>query len=178
MLKHKWFLPVVSCVVVLASLVLAVAAWAQTLPGFGAEALFMEGRGFYIQSKDQSRRFGIDSSRNWTFEGGHLTPSATNTLDLGSGTYSWRAAYVKELSLGEGSNCYMGVATLTSGVATVATTACTTNSRIWLSQVCTATANVSTGVYVIDQVNGVGFSIYANEAVSGGKVNWMIVKPH
>ena len=79
------------------------------------------------------------------------------------------------LSLQTGSNEYFGTATLVNGTVTVATTAVTANSVIFL----TPQSEVDTPgfVSVTTKTAGVSFVIGSSTATDDSVVGWMIVEP-
>lgn len=87
------------------------------------------------------------------------------------------------LSIREGTNATMGVATLASGTVTVSTTAVAANSRIYLSR---QAANSSTGIgsltvgtvtaatsFVINSLGSTGSVVAGDTSI----VAWLIVQP-
>lgn len=79
------------------------------------------------------------------------------------------------LSIVEGTNATMGVATLTAGTATVNTNQVRANSRIFL------TRQVSGGTVgdpgVTARVAGTSFTITSSSGTDSSQVAWLIVNP-
>jgi hypothetical protein len=109
----------------------------------------------------------------------------TQTIDFYAGSSS-RSAYLTNgdlilpltgggVSIKEGSNAKMGTSALTAGTATVATTAVTTNSRIFL------TVDLPGGTvgspYVSTRTNLTSFVITSTSGTDTSTVSWIIVEP-
>lgn len=75
----------------------------------------------------------------------------------------------------EGSNAKMGTATLSSGLATVSTTAVGANSRIFLTA--RATANPLNAICETNRVNGTSFQVRSASNTDGNAVSWLIFDP-
>jgi hypothetical protein len=80
------------------------------------------------------------------------------------------------LAITEGTNAQMGIATLVAGTVTVATTAATLNSRIFL----THQNNIGTPgfVTVSTRVAATSFTITSSNAADISVIGWMIVEPN
>lgn len=79
------------------------------------------------------------------------------------------------LRIKEGTNATMGKTTLTLGTKTVACTAVTANSRIFLSPV---GSPLNLGIqYISSQTAGVGFTITSLNILDGSTINWLLVEP-
>lgn len=79
------------------------------------------------------------------------------------------------LSITEGSNAYMGVATLVAGTVTVNTNKVTANSRIFLTA---QTAGGTPGaVGVSARVAATSFTITSTSNTDTSQVAWLIVNP-
>jgi len=78
------------------------------------------------------------------------------------------------VTIKEGSNARMGVATLASGTVTVSTTQVTANSRIFL----TKNSGTSTGALRVSaRTAGTSFTITSSDGADTSTVAWMIVEP-
>lgn len=60
----------------------------------GGERLFWARDQRELQSLDKTRALGLNSDRNWQFKGGHIVPTTTNTLDLGTSAVKFRNLYL------------------------------------------------------------------------------------
>ncbi len=81
----------------------------------------------------------------------------------------------KGIQIKEGSNAKMGTVTLSSGAATVSTTAALTASRIQVTAV--ATANALSPVGVSNIVNATSFRVHSTSATDANVVHWVILDP-
>lgn len=81
------------------------------------------------------------------------------------------------LSVKEGSNAKMGLATLSGGTVVVSTTAVTANSRIFLTAQSLGTVAVPSGYGVSARTAGTSFTILASAPTDTSTVAWMIVEP-
>lgn len=81
------------------------------------------------------------------------------------------------LSVKEGSNAKMGVATLSSGTVVVSTTAVTANSRILLTHQTLGTITVPVGLAVSARTAGTSFTILSGNLTDTSVVAWMLVEP-
>ncbi len=104
---------------------------------------------------------------------------AANTF-TGNQTFS---GHVKIVTAGygifikEGSNARMGTATLSSGTATVSTTAVSEASRIFLTIQSLGTVTSPKSIAVTDRVAGTSFTITSSDATDTSVIAWMIVDP-
>jgi hypothetical protein len=71
----------------------------------------------------------------------------------------------------------MGVATLVGGTVTVATTAVTANSRIYVTGQNLGTITVPVGYAISGRTAGADFTILSANALDTSDVSWMIVEP-
>lgn len=83
----------------------------------------------------------------------------------------------KGLQVTEGSNAYMGAATLSGGAVTVNTTAVTANSRIFLSIQSLDTVATPMAIGVTARVAGTSFTITSEDGTDTSVIAWMIVEP-
>lgn len=81
----------------------------------------------------------------------------------------------KGLKIAEGSNARMGTATMSSGLATISTTAVGANSRVFLQV--RATANPLFAIAETNRVNGTSFQVRSLSPTDANTVSWMIVDP-
>lgn len=81
------------------------------------------------------------------------------------------------LSVAEGSNAKMGVATLVAGTVVVSTTAVTASSRIFLTAQSLGTVAIGQGLAVSARVAGTSFTILSESATDTSVVAWMLVEP-
>jgi hypothetical protein len=81
------------------------------------------------------------------------------------------------LKVKEGSNAHMGVATLSSGAATVSTTAVHTTSRIFLAIQSLGTVSVAKGLAVTARTDATSFVITSADATDTSVVAWQIFDP-
>jgi hypothetical protein len=79
------------------------------------------------------------------------------------------------LKVKEGTNAFMGVATLVAGTATVNNTRVTNNSRIFLMN--QDGGGTPGAVYVSSRVAGTSFTITSSSATDTGKIAWLILEP-
>jgi hypothetical protein len=79
------------------------------------------------------------------------------------------------LKIKEGTNGKMGVATLSSGTATVITTAVTATSRILLT--IQAPGGTVGSVYVFSRTAGVSFVVHSTSGSDSSVVMWLIIDP-
>lgn len=77
----------------------------------------------------------------------------------------------------EGSNARMGTATLSSGTATVSTTAVSATSRIFLTIQSIGTVTSPKSIAVTARVAGTSFTITSSDYTDTSVVAWMIVDP-
>lgn len=83
----------------------------------------------------------------------------------------------KGLRVKEGSNAKMGTATLVAGTVTVATTAVTANSRIFLTVQSLGTVAVATPIAVTAVTAATSFVITSASITDTSVVAWMLVEP-
>jgi len=81
----------------------------------------------------------------------------------------------KGLQVKTGANAKAGIGTLSSGTATVATTAVTANSLIFVTDV-DATIGNTGYLAVSSKTAGVGFTVASSFGTDAGTFNWMIVE--
>lgn len=79
------------------------------------------------------------------------------------------------IKIKEGANATMGTGKLTSGAATVSTTAVLTNSRILVVSVCTA--NAAQGLSVSNIVSGTSFRVHSASGSDANRFDWFILNP-
>lgn len=101
---------------------------------------------------------------------GAVFPDTINVTDL--------AFFSSGISINEGSNKTMGVATLVAGTVTVNTNVVTANSRIFLSVQSLGTVTVPTAVAVTARTAGTSFTITSANVLDTSVVAWMIVEPY
>ena len=77
----------------------------------------------------------------------------------------------------EGANCCMGTAVLVAGTVTVATTAVTANSRIFLTVQTLGTVAIPTPIAVTATTVATDFTITSANAVDTSTVAWVILEP-
>lgn len=77
----------------------------------------------------------------------------------------------------EGTNATMGVATLSGGAATVATTKVTANSRIFLSIQVLGTVAAAKAIAVTARNAGQDFTITSADGTDTSDVAWLIIEP-
>lgn len=84
----------------------------------------------------------------------------------------------KGLQIKEGSNATMGQATFTgTGDVTVATTAVTANSRIFLSYASVVSTIVTGALYIQSITPGTSFRLRSTGSADDSTVNWLIIEP-
>jgi hypothetical protein len=81
------------------------------------------------------------------------------------------------ISIKEGSNAKMGVATLVAGTVVVSTTAVTASSRIQLTAQSLGTVAVPSALAVSARTAGTSFTILASAATDTSVVMWHIIEP-
>lgn len=81
------------------------------------------------------------------------------------------------ISVAEGSNAKMGVATLVGGTVVVSTTAVTANSRALLTCQSLGTVAVPSGYGVSARTAGTSFTILASAPTDTSVIAWMLVEP-
>lgn len=77
----------------------------------------------------------------------------------------------------EGANATMGVATLVTGSATVATTKVTANSRIFLTVQNLGTVSSPKAVAAFNRTPGTSFQIASSDATDTSVIAWHIIEP-
>lgn len=82
------------------------------------------------------------------------------------------------ISINEGTNKTMGVATLVGGTVTVNTTKVTANSRIFLTVQSLGTITVPKAVAVTARSAGTSFTITSADATDTSVVAWLLVEPY
>lgn len=83
----------------------------------------------------------------------------------------------KGVTIKEGSNAKMGVATLVLGTVVVSTTAVTANSRIQLTRQSLGTITVPPGLAVSARTGGTSFTILSGDLTDTSTVSWIIFEP-
>lgn len=83
----------------------------------------------------------------------------------------------KGISIKEGSNARMGLATLSSGTIVVTTTAVTANSRIFVTAQTLGTITVPVGYSISARSAGTSFTILSGNLTDTSTVAWQIVEP-
>ncbi len=83
----------------------------------------------------------------------------------------------KGISIAEGTNAKMGVATLVTGTKVVATTAVTANSRIFLTCQSLGTVTVPSALAVSARTAATSFTILASDSSDTSVVAWLIFEP-
>ena len=127
----------------------------------------------------------ISAGTGGTNEGDvNITPGTGQHINLGQiGSDVDLDVVGKGIKIKEGSNAYMGTATLVAGTATVSTTRALTGSRIFLSPYEDTAGTPSSGVIMVTSIsNGVNFVISAYtiattptvETAYTGRVDWII----
>jgi hypothetical protein len=129
---------------------------------------------------DSVTRWNVQASGDTSWGSGSATRditlgrSAANTLSLTTANLRIATAG-RGLQVAEGANAKMGTAVLVAGAVTVATTAVTANSRIYLtSQVDGGTPGFQR---VSARVAATSFTITSSNAADTSTVAWMIVEP-
>lgn len=129
---------------------------------------------------DTTSRLVIDADGelNWGPGGGgatdtQLSRTAASTLGLNSDFAITSAG--KGLKIKEGTNAKMGTSTLVAGTVTVATTAVTANSRIFLT---VQTAGGTQGhLRISARTAGTSFTITSTSGTETSTVAWLLVEP-
>ena len=80
-----------------------------------------------------------------------------------------------KLQIATGANASVGTATLVAGTVTVATTAVTTNSKIFVTVGALGTVAAPQAMHVDAIVNGVSFDITSADVTDTSDVNWFII---
>jgi hypothetical protein len=112
-----------------------------------------------------------------TFTGNYFIYSAaTSNPSLISGDLQINTAG-KGVSIKEGSNAKMGIATLSAGTVVVSTTAVTATSRIFLTAQTLGTITVPVGLAVSARTAATSFTILSGNLTDTSTVAWMIVEP-
>lgn len=131
---------------------------------------------------DTVNRYGLTAAGTQTWGPGGaaaqditLSRGAANRLDLATSDLSIATAG-RGLKVAEGTNAKMGLATLAAGTVTVATTAVTANSRIYLTGQ-GDTAGTEGWLRVSARVAGTSFTITSSSGTDTSTVAWMIVEP-
>lgn len=116
-----------------------------------------------------------------TAGGGSTFNVASMTLgSANSATFSGQVVLStagKGISIKEGSNAKMGVATLSGGVTVVSTTAVTASSRIFISVQSLGTVTVATPIAVTARSAGTSFTISSSNVIDTSVVAWTIFEP-
>lgn len=116
----------------------------------------------------------LSDNRTWT--GNYFIHSTSTNSTLLSGELQLNTAG-KGLSIKEGSNARMGVATLSGGTVVVSTTAVTANSRIFLTQQTVSGVSVATAVAITARTAATSFTISSANVLDTSDIAWMIVEP-
>ena len=110
------------------------------------------------------------SPDNTNFFQSFVVDKSTGNID-----YKQLASFEKGLQVKEGSNLYMGVATLSGGTITVSNTAVTATSRIFLS---TQSPSGTVGhPYISARTAGTSFTITSTSGSDASVIAWQIVNP-
>ncbi len=111
-----------------------------------------------------------------------LQGKVTNSSDVTSNKFNFDTAgnlnlvsVGAGLSIAEGSNAKMGVATLENGSTTVSTVAIATSSRVFLTNQ-DGVGTVGTP-YVSSRSSGTGFIISSTEEDDDSQIGWLIINP-
>ena len=102
---------------------------------------------------------------NFTVNNGNIVTGG----DISSSTVG------KGLKIKEGTNATMGTATLSGGAQTIATTAVTTSSRIFLTT--QSLGGTAGALYVSSVTGGSGFNVTSTSVLDTSTFAWMIVEP-
>jgi hypothetical protein len=117
---------------------------------------------------------------------GGFTPFAPQYLPLSGGTINGTLTVNGNIDCSfpgtgyqvkEGANCKQGTATLVAGTVTVADTAVTANSRIFLTVQSLGTVSVPSGYCVSARTPGTSFTILASVATDTSVVAYEIFEP-
>jgi hypothetical protein len=103
---------------------------------------------------------------------GGSTPAAGSFTTMTGSDNTTLTVLGKTYRIKEGSNACMGTATLSSGVATVSTTAAAATSRIFVTGQSTSGA-----LYTKNRINGTSFAIYSTDNADTGDAAWVILNP-
>lgn len=113
-----------------------------------------------------------------------LVPALDNLFDLGSAARRWKNLFVVAFSAigirvaeSPAGSATMGVATLAAGTKTVATTAVTANSRIFITVQSLGTVTDPKAVAVTARNAGQDFTITSADGTDTSVVAWLIVEP-
>jgi pectin methylesterase-like acyl-CoA thioesterase len=154
-------------------------------PNTGAAIDYLTAQNFYLSevNVDSTNNPAISGSGTGTLRIGSATfinnsnISASLTLETGnivSGEFIAKTAG-KGISIKEGTNARMGVATLVAGTVVVNTTAVTANSRILLT---TQSIGGTAGfLVVLARTPGANFTISSSSGTDTSIVAWMIIEP-
>lgn len=146
-----------------------------------AAALHICGAGDLISAKDSAgaEQFKVAQSGNTTVDG-TLTTAAGITATTGNLTSTAGSLVLSAAGQGitvkEGANARMGVVTLSSGAATVATTAVTANSRIFLTGQEDGSGTEGF-VRVSARTPATSFVITSSQGTDNSIVAWLLVEP-
>lgn len=88
---------------------------------------------------------------------------------------AWRNLRLRRFRVAEGTNAVMGVATLVAGTVTVANTAVTANSRIFLTA---QTSGAAPGALRVSaRVAGTSFTVTSSSGTDTSQFAYLIVEP-
>jgi len=120
---------------------------------------------------------GVVYSNGTTWVALISTASAASTSNFTVGGQLILSTTGKGISVAEGTNAKMGVATLVTGTKVVATTAVTATSRIFLTTQSLGTVTVPSALAVSARTAATSFTILASDGTDTSVVAWMIVEP-
>lgn len=133
---------------------------------FLTNILYSNGGGLSIRDDDMLNN-PIRISESAGLNVGSLTDPGTSCIAIGVAGGGFKVK--------EGSNATMGTGKLTSGAATVSTTAVATNSRILVVAVCTA--NAAQGLSISNIVAGTSFRVHSASGADANRFDWLIMNP-
>jgi hypothetical protein len=108
--------------------------------------------------------------------GANEAPTSGYTLDAAAGDIAV-STVGNTYRVKEGENAKMGKASLTAGKVTVATTAVTANSRIFVTVQKLGTVAVASGYAVTARTAGTSFTVEASVATDTSELAWLIFEP-
>lgn len=103
------------------------------------------------------------------------TNSNAGNIELGSNLVLYNVG--SGISIKEGTNATMGLATLVAGTVTVNTTKVTANSRIMLTRQNLGTITVPVGLAVSARSSGTSFTILSGDLSDTSTIAWQIIEP-
>ncbi len=140
---------------------------------FGGSVSASSGTGFYLKSASV---IGISIAGSEVSTIGSTSNGVTGDFTITSGNLVGATAG-KGITIKEGSNARMGVATLIGGAAVVSNTSVTANSRILLSIQSLGTVVAPKPIAVTARTASTSFTITSSDGTDTSVVAWFLMEP-